>query len=62
MTNLTEFKVSNTGNVIDVTLSRKVMTEHGMRKVQQGMSFFDTAEGYEQILNCVIYASKWTVD
>ncbi len=62
MTQLTDYKVKNTGNVIDITLSRKVMTEDGMRKVQQGMSFFDTSESYSQILRCVKDASQWTVD
>ncbi len=62
MSNLTKYEVRNTGNVIDITLSRVVMTENGARKTQQGMSFFDTEESYQQILKCVNDATKWTVD
>ena len=50
MIKLSDYKVNNTGNIIDINLNRNVMTENGARNIQQGLSFHDTAEGYAKIL------------
>ena len=58
MNKLTDFKVNNTGNVIDIISIPKNVEG---RKVQHGMSFHDTQKGYNMILTCVKNPANWII-
>jgi len=58
MTQLTDYKVKNTGNVIDI--KSKPVTIEG-RKIQHSMSFHDTQKGFNLILTQVKNPSNWVI-